>query len=152
MTSKDKLIERVARRMLADMEDHGGVDDFCEKLLGYPEQYLSELAAGAVEAAKDETISQLSGISRELGEAEGKLAASEMAGVVEGWKKRAERAEAETERLREAFGEYIYQTTSRAIPATVGGREYRECLIPYSAIRDARAALEGGDNADQQTG
>ena len=48
MTSKDQLIERVARRMLADMEDHGGVDDFCDKLLGFPEQYLSELAAGAV--------------------------------------------------------------------------------------------------------
>ena len=49
MTTKNELIERVARRMLADMEDHGGVDDFCEKLLGYPEQYLSELAAGAID-------------------------------------------------------------------------------------------------------
>lgn len=49
MPTNNKLIECVARRMLADMKDHGGIDDFCEKLLGYPEQYLSELAAGAVD-------------------------------------------------------------------------------------------------------
>ena len=26
-----QLVEFVARRMLSDMEDHGGVDEFCEK-------------------------------------------------------------------------------------------------------------------------
>ena len=45
----DDLVEYVARRMLSDMEDHGGVEDFCEKLCGFPEQYLSELAAGAID-------------------------------------------------------------------------------------------------------
>jgi len=44
-----KLVEYVARRMLSDMEDHGGVDEFCEKLTAFPEQYLTELAAGAID-------------------------------------------------------------------------------------------------------
>ena len=46
---QEELRVHVAKRMLADMEDHGGVDDFCEKLCGFPEQYLSELAAGAID-------------------------------------------------------------------------------------------------------
>ena len=45
-----ELTEFVARRMLSDMEDHGGIDEFCEKLLGFPEQYLTELAVGALDA------------------------------------------------------------------------------------------------------
>jgi hypothetical protein len=43
------LVEYVARRMLSDMEDHGGVEEFCEKLMGFPEQYLTDLASGAVD-------------------------------------------------------------------------------------------------------
>lgn len=43
------LVEQVARRMLADIDDHGGVDAFCEKLAGFPEQYLTDLALGAVD-------------------------------------------------------------------------------------------------------
>lgn len=44
-----QLVEYVARRMLADMEDHGGVDEFCEKLTAFPEQYLTDLATGAID-------------------------------------------------------------------------------------------------------
>lgn len=44
-----QLVEIVARRMLSDMEDHGGVDEFCEKLMAFPEQYLTELAIGAID-------------------------------------------------------------------------------------------------------
>lgn len=44
-----QLVEFVARRMLSDMEDHGGVDEFCEKLTAFPEQYLTELAIGAID-------------------------------------------------------------------------------------------------------
>lgn len=47
--SRSKLVEYVARRMLSDIEDHGGVDDFCEKLCSFPEKYLSDLALGAVD-------------------------------------------------------------------------------------------------------
>ena len=57
---------------------------------------------------------------------------------------RAKKAEAEAARLLSEFGQYIYLSTSKAAPITVGGREYRQCLIPHSAIRDARAALKGG--------
>lgn len=64
-----------------------------------------EWAARALKAedARDKAIHQLSEISRALGEAEGKLAASEMAGIVEGWKARALTAEAEAEKLKAAF-------------------------------------------------
>lgn len=44
-----KLVECVARRLLSEMEDHGGVDEFCEKLTDSPEQYLSYLASGAID-------------------------------------------------------------------------------------------------------
>ena len=47
--SRAKLAEFVARRMLSDMEDHGGVDEFFAKLIGFPEQYLLELAFGAID-------------------------------------------------------------------------------------------------------
>ena len=57
---------------------------------------------------------------------------------------RAKKAEDEVVRLRKAFGECLCETTSKATPTTVGGREYRESLISYSAIRDAREALKGG--------
>lgn len=47
----------------------------------------------------------------------------------------------EIERLRETFKQYLYETTHIATPETVGGREYLNTLIPYSAIRTARAVL-----------
>jgi hypothetical protein len=43
------LVEAVARRLLSEMEDHGGVDEFCEKLMAFPEQYLTDLALGVVD-------------------------------------------------------------------------------------------------------
>ncbi len=45
------------------------------------------------EAERDAALKLLDETSRKLGEAEGKLAASEMAGVVEGWRERAEKAD-----------------------------------------------------------
>lgn len=50
-----------------------------------------------------ESISHISRLATEAGEAKGALEASEMAGVVRGWKARAEAAEAEVARLREAL-------------------------------------------------
>ena len=60
---------------------------------------------------------------------------------------RAAALEAENKRLREALEEYVYESTHLAIPETVGGREYRKTLVPYSAVKRARAALnpEGTD-------
>lgn len=47
--SRKRLSEYVARRMLSDAEDHGSLEDFCEKLLAYPEMYFTELADGAID-------------------------------------------------------------------------------------------------------
>jgi len=47
-----------------------------------------------VEAERDAAIASMTDAARKRGEAEGKLAASEMAGVVEGWRDRAIKAEA----------------------------------------------------------
>lgn len=44
-----KLREQAARRMLDEIIEHGGVDDFCEKLQSHPEKYLSVLAASAMD-------------------------------------------------------------------------------------------------------
>jgi len=41
--------ERVAHRFLDDMIDHGSVEEFVEKLIDHPEQYLSELAVAAID-------------------------------------------------------------------------------------------------------
>lgn len=55
--------------------------------------------AEKAERERDEAIRALSEQSRLRGEAEGKLAASEMAGVVDGWKARAEAAEVKVKEL-----------------------------------------------------
>ena len=90
--------------------------------------------------ARAETAEQrLSETSRALGEAEGKLAASEIAGIVEGWKARAERAEAEAEKLRA-------EVQRLENPIKPSGVAYWQ----WEAHR--RAALnQGGDDADQQS-
>lgn len=43
------LREHVAQRLLSEIEDHGGLDEFCEKLQAFPEQYLLDLATGALD-------------------------------------------------------------------------------------------------------
>ncbi|MDQ7262768.1 hypothetical protein NM680_13295 [Paracoccus sp. PS-1] len=50
--------------------------------------------------ALTEAVNQISDLSARLGQAEGRLDASELVGVVEGWKARADKAEDEVERLR----------------------------------------------------
>lgn len=45
----DKLAELIARRFLSEIEDHGGIEEFCEKLSAYPEQYLFKLGFSAVD-------------------------------------------------------------------------------------------------------
>lgn len=52
-----------------------------------------------------------------------------------------ERVTAERDALAVAFETFIYEVTHLATPETIGGREYRKTLVPYSAIKDARAAL-----------
>lgn len=61
-----------------------------------PEAEITALRARleAVERERDAAIAAMSEQARKRGEAEGRLQASELAGIVEGWKSRAERAEA----------------------------------------------------------
>ena len=101
---------------------------------------LSKALAGA--------LANLADASRARGEAEGKLAASEMAGVVQGWQERAERAEAEAERLREALSKLVREVSHDASLAIAQGPAHKPRLA--AAYDAARAALEGGDNADQK--
>jgi flagellar biosynthesis/type III secretory pathway protein FliH len=54
-----------------------------------------------------EAVKQISQLAREAGEAKGKLEMSEAAGVVEGWRERAEAAEARVQKLEEARAETI---------------------------------------------
>jgi hypothetical protein len=47
--TKAELAEYVARRMLAHMANSGSLEAFFENMAGYPELYLSELAAEAID-------------------------------------------------------------------------------------------------------
>lgn len=64
-------------------------------------------ALNAEVARKDEALAeaanQISDLARQLGEAQGKLEASELPGIVDGWREKCERLEAEVARLQEAL-------------------------------------------------
>lgn len=50
------LEKRVARRLRAEMEDHGGVVEFCEKLVAFPDQYITDLAVAAIDEMKEPPV------------------------------------------------------------------------------------------------
>ncbi len=133
----------------------------------------SERAANALltdraEAAEDAlaaAIKQIGELSREAGEAKGALHASENYNLINGWRERAEKAEAENARLRAAlidcekwFSEYADGhvakgdtdsgakfSTSGARPRCIGG-EMTD--IPEDVMRAAReASAAKGDSA-----
>lgn len=76
----------------------------CNEALAAKDAKIAELQASLNEALK-----QVGEWSRKCGLAEGRLAASEMAGVVEDWRQRAEKAEAELAREREISRDAIDQ-------------------------------------------
>jgi len=49
--SRNALAEYIARRLLSEIEEHGGIEEFCEKLTSYPEMCLEELAFSSVDCA-----------------------------------------------------------------------------------------------------
>lgn len=59
--------------------------------------------AERAEAERTDVVKLVSQLAREAGEAKGKLEASELAGVVDGWIERAKAAEADRDRLVEAL-------------------------------------------------
>lgn len=47
--SREQLADYIATRLKSDMEDHGGIPEFFEKLQAHPDQYISDLAWGAID-------------------------------------------------------------------------------------------------------
>jgi hypothetical protein len=47
--TREELAKSVARRLLSEIDDYGSLEDFCEKLCGFPEQYALDLAYAAVD-------------------------------------------------------------------------------------------------------
>lgn len=70
----------------------GGTADLSKRINAKP---LLLRRAEQAEAERDAAVLAMENAARARGEAEGKLAASEMAGVVEGWRERALKAERE---------------------------------------------------------
>lgn len=100
--------------------------------------------------ALTEAANQISDLATRLGRAEGRLVASELVGVVEGWKARAEKAEAERDEARAqvaaAFEAAARRTDSGDVEYPSGvidmeGEELREILRALTPA-DAQAALE----------
>lgn len=107
--------------------------------------------------ALTEAVNQISDLSTRLGQAEGRLDASELVGVVEGWKARAEKAEAERDEARaQVATAYEAAAKTCSLAATnylgkgadtdLGSRSRAICDVAFR-IRalipaDAKAALE----------
>jgi len=92
-------------------------------------QHQSEVEA--LREERDEALRQCVKYAREAGEAKGRLEASEWPGVVEGWKERATKAEAENARLREALD----NPPAELIEAVCQARE----TVPDIAWTDSRS-------------
>lgn len=89
-------------------------------------------AADAIEALireRDEAILRASEADRRCGLAEGRLAMSEAAGVVEGWRERAEKAERERDEARALL------------------RENAEVFRHYAALHRQKGSEDGGRKA-----
>lgn len=74
-------------------------------------------AVAGLRAERDTLIREVCRLSRELGEAQGRLATSEMAGVVDGWRDRAERAEDAARQLMVAITDLANGYGSKNIAA-----------------------------------
>lgn len=88
----------------------------------------------ALEAERDAALKECSEWARQAGEAQGRLEMSEAAGIVEGWRERAERAEG---LLREMFEEWPVQVALAGNPLAIDRMEGR--------IRDTLRAIRGGE-------
>jgi hypothetical protein len=120
----------------------------------------------AAERGQEEAIAQMFKTARELGEAQGKLAASELPGVIDGWRERALDAERERDEAKElALASYDNElratdaaksAESRVIRLTEALEKAREGLLvfedayqhakllgdSYKAARKALAAID----------
>lgn len=98
----------------------------------------SEAAARITELEGDlkAAFREISKLAREAGEAKGRLEMSEAAGIVDGWRERAERAEARCRALREALGGltalYDDDEGCRKLPEYVAAVQALEGALPES--------------------
>ena len=98
----------------------------------------AEARAEKAEAERDEALRQMAVYAREAGLATGKLETSEAAGIVEGWKERAEKAEADLKEAREALRPF------RKAAASLLAYE-RVAVVEADHLRAASRALGGGE-------
>jgi len=106
--------------------------------------FSANAALAKLQAERDEALRQMAVYAREAGLATGKLETSEAAGIVEGWKERAEKAEAERDAAREAlrpFAEVAKAETKRAAGWSPG----TYWSAPMEHFRAASRALGGGE-------
>ena len=92
-----EAVERLAKSLAFVANRTGMTVEKCEEVTDDAAAMLRALSAERDELKQslEKAVMACGEQARARGEAEGKLAASEMAGVVEGWKARAEAAEAE---------------------------------------------------------
>lgn len=116
------------------------------------EKLAAKLDAQAAETAR--LLAEVGKQSRLRGIAEGKLAASEMAGVVEGWQSKCSEQAAEIERLREALEPFAQcaeawrEKYSDTEPLVEGfpGMPDTPVQLCVSHLVTARTALQGEKN------
>ncbi|UFM63668.1 hypothetical protein LOS78_05745 [Paracoccus sp. MA] len=87
--------------------------------------------------ALTEAVNQISDLAARLGQAEGRLDASELVGVVEGWKARAEKAEDEVERLRGVLRKRT-EEADRADERADKAEAERDGLLEHCKLEEAR--------------
>lgn len=100
-TDRTKIVEELRSFIIEwyDERYHPGCNLIAADLIEQDGQRIAALEA-EIERLGRSAIEQVSRLAREAGEAKGRLEASEMAGVVEGWKARCLAAEAEIAKLK----------------------------------------------------
>jgi hypothetical protein len=127
------LNERSAR----EISGHGAA-------LGAFERIRDRLAAA--ERGQKEAIAQMCKTARELGEAQGKLTASELPGIIDGWRERALDAERERDEARKEAEQHF----GAAKDNRAAWNEVCELAITYrKALEKAREGLAKIENGDE---
>lgn len=105
----------------------------------------------SVNLALTEAMRLMGAYARDAGEAKGKLEGSEIAGAVEGWKKRAEKAEQELDLLRPAyFGDPSNDRRGDGLSESLVDRWVRWCLADdCAALARKPSSQRSQDEIDQ---
>ena len=150
MTDQDLTAPEHVER-LCEIEENGGCADLQFTEYGPTLRALSAALeaererAEAADAERDQAILALASEAQKRGEAEGRLAASEMPGMVDSWKRRAEAAEAKLEEAVKRMEEVAHMGYD--MPSTFAGTEgewySRRANLMQGIARTFLANLEG---------